>query len=204
MIANGATAEDAAAAQDFLTGGLRNTLRQAGLTEGEIRDLIRTYGRVPDDVMTELDADSTPARREIGSAVGYAVANWANRTFTANIGANVGSAIAAIQSIGTAAGSINIPGNAAGGPVAGGRVTLVGEKGPELFVPDSDGRIIPNHQLGGGSGGTMIGGGGGGGVVNNYEVNVTVGGMAFATPDDFAAVIAPTVARELGYLERNR
>ena len=31
-----------------------------------------------------------------------------------------------------------------------GRVSLVGEDGPELFVPDTAGRIIPNDQLGGG------------------------------------------------------
>jgi hypothetical protein len=28
---------------------------------------------------------------------------------------------------------------------------MIGERGPELFVPGSSGRIIPNNQLGGGS-----------------------------------------------------
>src|SRR5690606_37146493 len=31
-----------------------------------------------------------------------------------------------------------------------GKVSLVGERGPELFVPKTQGTIIPNHQLGGG------------------------------------------------------
>ena len=35
-----------------------------------------------------------------------------------------------------------------------GKVSLVGERGPELFVPDSAGTVIPNHALGGG--GTVI------------------------------------------------
>lgn len=39
---------------------------------------------------------------------------------------------------------------AAGGPVDGGVPYLVGEKGPELFVPSSNGAITPNHALGGG------------------------------------------------------
>jgi bifunctional ADP-heptose synthase (sugar kinase/adenylyltransferase) len=30
-----------------------------------------------------------------------------------------------------------------------GRASIVGEKGPELFVPDRAGTIIPNNQLGG-------------------------------------------------------
>tara|TARA_R100000353_G_scaffold58238_3_gene45987 strand:+ start:6063 stop:8615 length:2553 start_codon:yes stop_codon:yes gene_type:complete len=37
-----------------------------------------------------------------------------------------------------------------GGSVRGGRTILVGEKGPELFTPPSNGTIIPNHELGGG------------------------------------------------------
>ncbi|HNP70570.1 MAG TPA: phage tail tape measure protein [Kouleothrix sp.] len=36
---------------------------------------------------------------------------------------------------------------ASGGPVALAKAYLVGEKGPEVFVPNSNGYIIPNHQL---------------------------------------------------------
>ena len=40
--------------------------------------------------------------------------------------------------------------NAMGGPLGAGQVSLVGEMGPELFVPSSSGTIIPNNALGGG------------------------------------------------------
>lgn len=43
---------------------------------------------------------------------------------------------------------------AAGGPVTGGMPYLVGERGPELFLPSSSGTIVPNHALSGG--GTTI------------------------------------------------
>lgn len=43
-----------------------------------------------------------------------------------------------------------LPGRATGGPVAPGRGYLVGERGPELFVPTSAGRVEPS--LGGGKG----------------------------------------------------
>lgn len=36
-----------------------------------------------------------------------------------------------------------------GGPVASGQTYLVGERGPELFTPNTSGAIIPNHALGG-------------------------------------------------------
>lgn len=44
-----------------------------------------------------------------------------------------------------------IPGMASGGPVSGNTPYIVGEVGPELFVPDSNGTIIPNDKLGAGS-----------------------------------------------------
>lgn len=36
---------------------------------------------------------------------------------------------------------------ARGGPVAAGRPYMVGEAGPEMFVPSAAGRIVPNHRL---------------------------------------------------------
>lgn len=39
-----------------------------------------------------------------------------------------------------------------GGDPPVGRVSVVGERGPELFVPRSAGTVIPNHMLGGGGG----------------------------------------------------
>lgn len=54
-------------------------------------------------------------------------------------------------------------GKAAGGPVTGGTTYLVGEKGPELFTPGSNGTIIPNNRLVGKSGGGSV-------------INITVNG----------------------------
>ncbi len=51
-------------------------------------------------------------------------------------------------------------GYADGGNPAVGQPAIVGERGPELFVPRTAGTIIPNHSLGGMGGTTM--------VTNNY------------------------------------
>ncbi|MCY4598380.1 MAG: hypothetical protein OXF27_00450 [Acidobacteria bacterium] len=40
-----------------------------------------------------------------------------------------------------------IPGKAAGGPVAAGRLYMVGERGKELFRPQVAGEIVPNYKL---------------------------------------------------------
>ena len=47
-------------------------------------------------------------------------------------------------------------GFANGGRPPVGRPSVVGERGPELFVPDRAGTIIPNHALGGGGIGTSV------------------------------------------------
>lgn len=53
-----------------------------------------------------------------------------------------------------------------GGPVSGNTPYLVGERGPELFVPATSGRIVPNNQVGSFNGGlaAMLGGSGRGGT----------------------------------------
>lgn len=38
-----------------------------------------------------------------------------------------------------------LPGRAEGGPTSSGKPYLVGEKGPEMFVPNTDGNIVPGH-----------------------------------------------------------
>jgi hypothetical protein len=58
---------------------------------------------------------------------------------------------------------VEIPQYADGGVATGGKPYLVGEKGAELFVPSSTGRVVPNNQLGGG------------GVTVVQNINVTTG-----------------------------
>ena len=45
------------------------------------------------------------------------------------------------------AGSLKFRAN--GGPVTGNRPYIVGERGPELFVPGASGNVVPNHAMGG-------------------------------------------------------
>jgi len=58
----------------------------------------------------------------------------------------------------------NLTGFAAGGRPPVGKPSIVGERGPELFVPSTAGTVIPNDKLGGG------------GLTNNIVVNVSMEG----------------------------
>jgi len=62
-------------------------------------------------------------------------------------------------------------GRALGGPVTGGQQYMVGERGPELFVPNQSGSIVPNNALGG-------------------QINVTVQAGAFLGSSDDAREFA--------------
>ena len=57
---------------------------------------------------------------------------------------------------------LSVEGRAMGGPVTAGRPYMVGERGPELFVPGRSGGIVPNGQMGGG-------------VTVNQTINLTTG-----------------------------
>lgn len=74
-----------------------------------------------------------------------------------------------------------VPGRADGGPVVQNRPYVVGEEGPELFVPGQNGTIMPN--------GTKMGVAGGGGGIT---VNV---GHYYGPPDQFVSDMAEALRR---------
>lgn len=59
--------------------------------------------------------------------------------------------------------STSVPARAMGGTVAVGQPYMVGENGPELFIPGKTGTVVPNGQLGGS------------GAVVNQTINISTG-----------------------------
>ena len=113
-------------AGDTLERGLLGAIRRGSLGFEDLR-------RVALNVLGDIAAQAVKAG--LGSLGG---------------GAGAGSG-GAVLGLGSLIGSIfGLPGRATGGPVAPGRGYLVGERGPEMFVPTSAGRVEPS--LGGGKG----------------------------------------------------
>lgn len=79
---------------------------------------------------------------------------------------------------------------AGGGPVGSGSTYLVGERGPELFTPNTAGKIIPNHALGGGGGG------------DTYYQDFTVGDVA--TVSMLKKAIQTSQQQTAGQIGRNQ
>lgn len=86
-----------------------------------------------------------------------ALSEIASQTITSGIGNLFGSLGQTSASTGGLGGILStflgslagMPGRATGGPVSPGRAFMVGERGPELFVPTSAGRIEPGAAVGG-------------------------------------------------------
>ncbi len=95
----------------------------------QLLDGIKTQAQAVLDYFSGLAAQ---IRRKVGGAI------------SGFVGPNGGGTAPAADPMG------NVTGQATGGPVTGGRSYLVGERGPELFRPRSDGSITPNKWLGGG------------------------------------------------------
>ena len=69
------------------------------------------------------------------------------------------------------AGSLSaVPPLAGGGPVSAGQLSLVGESGPEFFLPSMPGNVIPNYKLRG-----ALAGGGGPSFHFNFNIESTDG-----------------------------
>ena len=132
----------------------------------------QSWGRLKHDIAdisgSKLDL---PSWRELGETLGGTVARGVNMLAAAfeyvcsGISKAIGLAKSAVVAF-EAVGNIRLGGGAndigrglpkgfsgaraSGGPVSGGNAYLVGERGPEMFVPSSSGGIVPNGKLGGG------------------------------------------------------
>jgi len=107
-------------------------------------------------IVTYLAKEVTKAFDSIGAAINKVVDfvsnlidkfkqafEWAGKVFSA-------SAVAGPEGKGLIGSLIsNISGRASGGPVNSNTPYIVGEQGPELFVPRNSGSIIPNGVMGG-------------------------------------------------------
>ncbi len=130
-----------------------------GLNEKDVKDKVRAVAALQDQV-TEAErlqkiyddigqtissgiVDSLMEAKSVSEALGGVLNNIARQMMQLGINTLLKSTNFGIFS--------NLPGFASGGRPPVGRPSIVGERGPELFVPGRSGTIVPNHELGGGA-----------------------------------------------------
>lgn len=128
-------ARDVAAMRGELDGPLANSVQRAGrLIEGSLARAVSTGKFGFDDL-----------RRVALSAMSDIAASSVR-----NLMSQVNGSGGLPGILGSLAGlTSGLPGRATGGPVSSNRAYVVGERGPELFVPSSSGRIEPSTVSGG-------------------------------------------------------
>ena len=124
---------------------LEQQLAMGGLNQAET-DYLLDLGLKWGIYTQEAVDDAKAAQKEVADLTAQFNALPTEKTMTINVVTNQigGSAGNVAQSTAPVTGK-----RAAGGPVSAGSAYMVGEKGPELFVPKQNGEIVPNGKMGG-------------------------------------------------------
>ena len=86
----------------------------------------------------------TGALKSIGDMIQFVISKFNAMRDAARAAFNAArDAATSIPGVGGVLNAV-LPGRASGGPVSGGQPYIVGERGPEVFVPRGSGTIIPN------------------------------------------------------------
>ncbi len=123
-------------------------------TDGFARDIARMRASVDGDLVGGFSRASEVLERGLAGAIRKGSLGFDELKSVALSAMDAIAARALRQALGPAAGSgldlaglagalLGLPGRATGGNVSPGRGYLVGERGPEVFVPTSAGRIEP-------------------------------------------------------------
>jgi hypothetical protein len=117
---------------------LRAAAIAAGFNAQKVDELIRSLGAVPPVTQAAVVTPGLGSALEQGISLGNAL-NRIDGDYYARVHV---SGLQAGISLG------NLLHHAEGGPVYGGMPSIVGELGPELFIPNVSGQIVPNDQMG--------------------------------------------------------
>lgn len=138
-----------------LTPAFRRMLTEGGASEQQIKDIeaelvrLKTQADAYDgmDAKAKFSADTGQAAARVGALIAQ-LTKVRSKSITLRVGVVGASAAVRVASI--------LSGRAEGGPVEAGTPYIVGEKRPEVFVPETNGTIVPS--VGQYAGGARTGG----------------------------------------------
>lgn len=118
-----------------------DALRKQGEEVAKLQQIYDSLGStIANGVVGMLDA-AFDRTKSLADAAGNLLKNLANQLLQLGVNTLLSSTGISLFK--------NLPGFADGGTIMGGQAAIVGEKGPEVFVPGKTGTVIPNHALGG-------------------------------------------------------
>jgi hypothetical protein len=164
-------------------------------------DEYREVDRAASETESALASAARGAASSIANSIGGAIMDTKRQLIDlGSIGRSVfGSLMGALVKMGLKIGLSSLgPGGAAvagflaeGGPALPGKAYVVGERGPELFVPSTAGAVVPNHQLAGAAAGT-------------YNISINAGGGGIFTDAIVRRRTAEALVDEIERVQRYR
>jgi hypothetical protein len=120
-----------------------------GELEGSFAQGVERAGRVLETALIRAIRTGKLGFEDLKKIALTAMQEIAAAAIRSGIGAVLGGGKSGAGGIGgIVAGLLGLPGRSTGGPVAPGRAYVVGERGPELFVPTASGRIEAERGAG--------------------------------------------------------
>jgi TP901 family phage tail tape measure protein len=168
FIAVGSAADEATGPTDTFAGSVDATGSAADTATQPVQDFSEAIGSVEAPDLHGVASDITAIQRAAQGAA-----------------KEVGKLGSILDELGSEAGK-SLGKKASGGPVYHDSMYMVGEQGPELFVPSQSGWIVPNHRLRGLAAGGFVSVSGGGPdpvitALDTLETAVTTGTEAIVT-----------------------
>lgn len=158
------------------SGFSRDVAKMRAELEGPLAHGMERAGRAIEGALTRAIANGKFGFEDLRRVALSVMADITRQAVAAGLDALIGGGKGgggAGQSVGSLLGSLlGLPGRATGGPVSGGRGYVVGERGPEIFVPGSAGRIEAAGASGSG--------------VRDVRITVNVHGGRDALPERMA------------------
>jgi TP901 family phage tail tape measure protein len=136
----------------------KNQALQQQLTQAEqLKAVYSDIGMTIKSGVVDAIQGAVDGTKSLGEVAASVLNNIANKIL--DVAVNM-ALFGAMSGTGTGGGLLGgffkPPGKALGGPVSAGTPYMVGERGPELFMPSRGGSIIPNNALGGGSANVVV------------------------------------------------
>ena len=127
------------------TSGFMNGINEIKReVDGPLADGIARAGGSIERALTRAAATGKFGFEDLRRVATSVLSDIAESALKANLGGGASAGGGLISSLIGAVGNIfGAPGRATGGPVSGGRPYMVGDRGPELFVPAGAGRVEP-------------------------------------------------------------
>lgn len=157
------------------SGFSRDVAKMRAELEGPLAHGMERAGRAIEGALTRAIASGKFGFEDLRRVALSVMADIARQAVAAGLDALIGGGKGgggAEQGVGSLLGALlGLPGRATGGPVSSGRGYVVGERGPEIFVPGSAGRIEAGVSAGG---------------VRDVRITVNVQGGRDAAPERMA------------------